>query len=301
MDFALPAVAARAVEPARWLMILGIVYTLATSVLFFVGDQPAASQVAVTEGPGEQAAPAVNLNELIAANLFGASASRAAERVEAEATTETRLPLVLNGVFVATHPDDSAAIIAQKGKTGVLYGIGDQVPGNATLHRVHPHHVVLRRAGALETLTFPETPPSFREDPNDDGESGVAGSGGIAPAGDTLTDPVTATELSADPRQVVELYRERLRADPEGTLQELGMDRVSDSAAAGYRVDDLAHNPYLRQTGLQSGDVILSVNGHPVGDIGQDQQQLDSVLAQGSARLEVQRGGRKFFVTASLK
>jgi general secretion pathway protein C len=99
----------------------------------------------------------------------------------------------------------------------------------------------------------------------------------------------------------VDTYRERLNSDPEGTLAELGLGRVSDSAAAGYRLDDLADNPYLRQTGLQPGDVILSVNGRPVGDIGADQQQIDSVLAEGSARLEVQRGDRRFFVTASLK
>jgi hypothetical protein len=29
--------------------------------------------------------------------------------------------------------------------------------------------------------------------------------------------------------------------------------------------------------------------------------EIDNVLAQGSARLEVQRGARRFFVTASLR
>jgi len=51
---------------------------------------------------------------------------------------------------------------------------------------------------------------------------------------------------------------------------------------------------------LQPGDVILSVNGRPVGDLSQDRLEVDNVLAQGSARIEVQRGTRRFFVTASL-
>jgi general secretion pathway protein C len=51
---------------------------------------------------------------------------------------------------------------------------------------------------------------------------------------------------------------------------------------------------------LQPGDIILSVNGQAVGDIRQDQKQIDNLLAQGSARLEVQRGNRRFFITASL-
>ena len=62
----------------------------------------------------------------------------------------------------------------------------------------------------------------------------------------------------------------------------------------------MTDSPFLSQTGLQPGDVILSVNGRPVGDINRDQKELDNVLAQGSARLEVQRGTRRFFVTASL-
>ncbi len=71
-------------------------------------------------------------------------------------------------------------------------------------------------------------------------------------------------------------------------------------SAEGYRLDDLAQSPYLSQTGLQQGDVILSVNGKAVGDIRQDQQEIDNILAQGSARLEIQRGTRRFFITASL-
>jgi general secretion pathway protein C len=296
-------VATRAVEPARWLIMFGIVYTLATSVLFFIADQPGSPAATAVQGSDGPTLPEVNLNEVLAANLFGSATPRAVTtEVQEQATTETRLPLILNGVFVAEHPDHSAAIIAQKGKTGVLYGIGDQVPGNATLHRVHTQHVVLRRAGALETLTFPEVRPTFRVDPHDDPGSRTARerSPSLAALPDAPPDDGPAPVESATER-VVDTYRERLNSDPEGTLAELGLGRVSDSAAAGYRLDDLADNPYLRQTGLQPGDVILSVNGRPVGDIGADQQQIDSVLAEGSARLEVQRGDRRFFVTASLK
>ena len=100
---------------------------------------------------------------------------------------------------------------------------------------------------------------------------------------------------------VVQNYRERLQQDPAGTLSSLGVAPVSTSGAQGYRLDNLAGSPYLAQTGLQAGDVVLSVNGRPVGDVQQDQLQIDNIVAQGSARLEVQRGTRRFFVTASLK
>ena len=100
---------------------------------------------------------------------------------------------------------------------------------------------------------------------------------------------------------MAERVRERLKADPRAALGELGLTPVGGEAAGGYRLDRLSQSPYLRQTGLKPGDVILSINGQPVGDVGRDRLELDNVLAQGSARIEVQRGERRFFITASLQ
>ena len=100
--------------------------------------------------PGSQ--QNVNINDILQANLFG-KADAEGRPAKAAPTSETRLPLILNGVFVAEIPEDSAAIVAQKGRTGILYGVGDSLPGNAVLDEVHPDHVVLRRAGTRETLT----------------------------------------------------------------------------------------------------------------------------------------------------
>jgi len=122
-----------------------------------------------------------------------------------------------------------------------------------------------------------------------------------APSYDNHEIPPEAGMEDASVRQLVDEYREEIEQNPEQALDELGVSPVSDGSAEGYRIGDLAHSPYLSQTGLQPGDVILSVNGRPVGDLNQDRLELDNVLAQGSARLEVQRGNRRFFVTASLQ
>jgi general secretion pathway protein C len=101
--------------------------------------------------------------------------------------------------------------------------------------------------------------------------------------------------------EVLNRYKQQLEEDPQGTLSSLGVSPVAEGAAQGYRLGNLAQSPALSQTGLQPGDVVLSVNGMPVGNVQQDKQQLDNVLAQGAARLEIQRGARRFFVTASLR
>jgi S1-C subfamily serine protease len=102
-------------------------------------------------------------------------------------------------------------------------------------------------------------------------------------------------------RETVEHYRARLDSDPEGTLNELGVAPVADDSAAGYRLGALAEHPAVRQAGLQSGDVILSVNGSPIGNVDQDRQQVERLIAEGTVRLEVQRGNRRMFITTSLQ
>ena len=99
----------------------------------------------------------------------------------------------------------------------------------------------------------------------------------------------------------MDTYRTRLQANPEQALSDIGLQPVSASGTRGYRVASLANAPQLAQTGLQAGDVIVSVNGRPVGNVRTDRMEIDSVLAAGAARLEVQRGERRFFLQASLR
>ncbi len=284
------------VEPARWLAVFGIAYTLAMSVLFFVSG-PAGSDL--TTGSGTSASPlpaptANSVNAILSRNLFGVAGATAASD-GATAEVETRLPLQLLGVFVAEQGSadaDSAAIVAQKGKPGELYQIGDLLPGNAELIEVHPHHIVLRRAGARETLRFPDVAQlQLANAP----ESNI-------PDKFAATTGAVGRQVASNrtPRELIDAYRDRLSEDPQRALDDLGIAPVSVGSSQGYRLDNLAQSPYLSQTGLQPGDIILSVNGQAVGDIRQDQKQIDNILAQGSARLEVQRGNRRFFITASL-
>ncbi len=307
----------RLAGPARWLMVAGIAYTVATTVLYFLSAPPgsrAASGLGDGSGTAGSVRPAadIDINALLARNLFG---SVDVEAIEAQAdespTVATRLPLELQGVFVAEVAEESAAIISQKGKGGELYAIGADLPGNATLIEVLPDHVVLRRAGAREALYFPDQQDSGWAQPVNQDEPLARTTGGNPYAENAEPEPVggvaeilerggTADEAN-DMGEIISAIREQVDADPGSALDALGITPVEEGGASGYRLGNLAQSPYLSQTGLQPGDVIVSVNGRPVGDLNQDRMEIDNVLAQGSARLEVQRGNRRFFVTAALK
>ncbi len=302
----------RLVEPAKILIIIGIAYSLATAGWYVIsGPTP----VALTEAKiaTRTTKPALSASEIVARNLFGKVLTAGPAPTVYDAP-ETRLRLTLEGVFQAETPEESAAIVSEQGKPGELFLVGGKMPGNAVLTEVHADRIVLRRGGVYETLRFPEETAVLANDTAiyDEPSSSVMMLG--APAPDSEDQASEAPDLSAEaPPQasseeppasigsVVQSYREKLEQDPVGTLNSLGVAPVSSAGAKGYRLDTLASSPYLAQTGLQAGDVILSVNGRPVGDVQQDQAQLDNIVAQGSARIEVQRGTRRFFVTASLK
>lgn len=290
---------AKAVGPLRWALVVGIAYTLASTAMFFVSGTPATPIAPPVPAPsaGGRVAASVDLGAILKAGLFGHAPDQDAGAAALQPTAKTRLPLTLQGVFVTEPPSDSAAIIARKGNPGRLYAIGDELPGNATLRAVQAEQVILLRAGQHETLTFPEG-ESFRRVPVPPPNANADASPSPAPPAERETrqerPPETAEEL-------VERYRERLNDNPEELLEELAMAPVSRGEAAGYRVGSLANLPYLSQTGLLAGDLILSVNGRPVGDVQNDRSSLSNLLASGSARIEVQRGERRFFVTTSLQ
>ena len=298
----------KGVEPIKWLIIVGIAYTLATAVWSFFEPPVIAAIETTTTTPAENRAPA-NVNWILTKNLFGKTgATPDNDSRDDEPTVQTRLPLELRSVFVAEDPqaNPSAAIVAQRGKSGLLYRVGDNLPGNATLVEVRTDRIILRRAGSRETLMFPQPKTQLATetfDAQDESAQDIEQPQGNRnrSLGFDIGDASSDGKSSREQANLLEIYRDKLSNDASATLSELGIETIDSTGAGGYRIADVGQSPYLRQTGLQAGDIILSVNGRPVGDISTDQLEIDNIMAQGSARIEVQRGSRRFFITASLK
>jgi len=315
--------AARSPDIVKLLLIAGIAYTLISTLWHFLSgpEQSGQQQPIAGVDRSSRSTAAVDIQSIIGANIFGDISAAPLVEKEPEPTNEpakeTRLPLTLLGVFQAENAEESAAIVAQKGKAGLRYGVGQTMPGNAKLVEVYSDHIILRRAGVRETLRFPKTDRMLSS--SDDSQSNQPNPSARRAVRQAKITPPTrpipaqqnaararnsTTPLASNPaataRQAVDEYRNKLEDDPEGTLNSIGVEPVSAGDAQGYKLGGLANSPLLRNTGLQSGDVLLSVNGQPVGDIAQDQLRINSVLAEGSARLEVMRGSRRFFVTAAL-
>ena len=159
-------IASHGATPAKWLMVLGMAYTLASVVLVVAAPPeaaPAQPRGTVARDPGGTR-PGADLQSILNANLFGApgavSAATARAAAVRETPVDTRLPLTLHGVFVADPPQDSTAILAHQGRAENLYRIGEAVPGNATLEAVALDHVLLRRGRSPGEVGVSRTGPA---------------------------------------------------------------------------------------------------------------------------------------------
>ncbi len=305
------------------LLVALIAWSLWESALFFMSPPEEKSSQVPSDLGTNNVSDVGSIDHITSLNLFG-DASRAQLNSTAtvtESLVETRLNLELIGVFAASDddPQDSAALISEKRGTAKLFRINERVPGNATLIEVFADRVVIERAGKRELLRFPTTQSNFTPQAesgrgtNDPALSRTRPASGDSPVATTSLNAISIAGSEAEKltstgpksqqsvRQVVASYQGRLENDAEGTLAELGIKPVSTEVAGGYRLGSLASHPALRQTGLQPGDILLSVNNRAIGNVAEDRLEFENVLAQGSARLEIKRGSRNFFITVSLK
>lgn len=290
--------------------------SVAHTVLFFIDNLAGDGLAVAPSAPSRSATTPSNVN-LSQLNLFGAAAAPATPtNVDAP---ETNLNLELDGVFTAADPDDSSAIIAESGKSGILYQIGDRLPGNAVLNAVFDDHILIKRGDRFEKLMFSDstTQQPFKlgtpTAANASRGSLIRSIGGL-PSNrlqeirdriEQRSEQISSSRSEqqspgASIRDYVDDYREQIKSDPNAVLDKLGVAPVNQGEADGYRIGGNVPQQFLSQAGLQQGDVILSVNGTPVGVAMNDRNLVDQAMAAGRVRVEVQRGSRKFFLTVPI-
>lgn len=215
---------------------------------------------------------------------------------------ETKLNLELQGIFITEDAKFSTAIVAKKGKIGELFAIGDKLPGNAILAAVLEDHVLIRRGTKMEKLLFSDSKFQFVSDEAPENTSSRSG-GGISAitrsqlgnARNSIRNANGSNNKSTNNKTLTQ-YQEKLRNDLHGTLSEAGITPVSIDESNGYKVGADAQAA-VKQAGLQPGDMILSINGRPVGVASNDAALMAQVMASSRVRVEVQRGTRRFFLT----
>ncbi len=199
---------------------------------------------------------------------------------------ETKLRLVLLGSTHSNDPEGSGAIIARPGSAGEFYRVGDIVQGRTKLADVYPDRVILDTSGKMETLKFeddksgsqPMTRQPARAVQTDNEDEVIR----------QMTDRFSQIRRPSD---FVTMAGAMAQESPELLIRSLGLEAVG--VGEGYSITG---SSVLLKAGMQPGDKILSINSQPLGDTQSDQMLFEQVMNDGRARIEVQRGNKRFTI-----
>lgn len=216
------------------------------------------------------------LANITAAHLFGAAPQTT---TTANNRAASLTPLVLTGVIASPDPRDGYAILGSSAtSTRTVYAGREAAPG-IILAEVYPQWVVLLRGRERVTLRLPrnEVSAGFASSPvlargspvGDTDDGGESGGGYLPPA------PIT---------------------DGAAVLHAFALRRTMVDGQAGELIARSSLNQkVLAALDLSPGDVIVQVNGVPVG--AQNSPDLMRVLQSGNATLMVVKDGQETSVT----
>jgi general secretion pathway protein C len=221
-----------------------------------------------------------NIQSVVSAHLFGVAAADSAAQ-DPDNAPQTSANLLLAGTIATQDPKHGVAIISDGGAPSKVYSVGERV-GGAALHSVYLDHVILDRAGVLETLLLPrQLPPSGR-----------------APA-------VARRVPGADPRTAaaVDNIRRMVQQDPSILDQVMRTVASYDNAAGklrGFRAYPGRNRAIFSKLGLKAGDLVTAINGTPLDDPQRSQDVFNTIQTSDHVTVTIERGGQRQDITLNI-
>lgn len=218
------------------------------------------------------------LKKVAAYHLFGDAKNPGVIQQKVIDAPDTRLHLILKGVFATSNPKMAIAIIATKKGNDKSYYIGDKLNGGALLHAVYADRVILNRNGNLETLRLPKT---ATED-----------------LYNKIIEPLSVSEnaelaINGLTQQKLKNLRTTLLTDPGKIWKQVRINPVMKKGKiSGYSV---VHNDaaLMKSLGLRKTDVIIAVNGELLSDPTTLYGLLNTLSKQQNLALTIERNGKQ--------
>ena len=197
---------------------------------------------------------------------------------------ETKLKLMLRGVFSSDNQANARAIIADPRGKEEQYSIGDQLPGNAELSEVHKDKVILKRGGRYETLRLPS-----------DNKPGK-------PAYTASRRSTSSVRSSSSPAQRLRTVRENLRKRPRDlyNLVRATPKKDGEGKTIGYELGPGRDPELFTQVGLQEGDVAIQINDIKLDNPANSARALKSAQSGDTVSVTVLRNGQQEVLSLSV-
>lgn len=205
---------------------------------------------------------------------FDAFFRTGAQSSYAEATAAGSSQMRLFGVR-AGGPGGGSAIVGLPDGRQVSVGVGEEIEPGLVLQAVGADYVTLSRGGSISRLIFSEAPVGAAPPPPPPAEPQT-----VTPT--PATAPVAAAPAPSGP--VVDPARLVGQASLRPRMQGLRIN--------GFTVSAAGDGAALRAAGLQSGDVILAVNGQALDSVDRIAGLRAQLTNATSAEIRFERGGQ---------
>jgi len=193
---------------------------------------------------------------------------------------DTRLKLVLRGVFASEESGKAQAIIADPRGKEEHYAVGDSLPGNAELREVHPDRVILQRNGRYETLRLlPDSRSKARPVVRSHSKT-------VAKRHEQRIREIRQT-IKQRPNLLIDAVRPRPYLGEGGVME-------------GYTLMPGRDPALFRDLGLRPGDVVVQINGIRLNSKENGMQALKSIQSGDQASMTLLRGGQEQVVNLQM-
>jgi len=277
-----------------WLLNILLVIWIASLVATLTWDLLAPSETPETAAVVAESVPVPPnpdrqlISQLPGWHLMGVTAKGSAPvKISAPVDApETKLKLVLRGVYSSEDQDKGHAIIADPRGKEEQYSIGDMLPGNAELSEVHADKVILQRGGRYETLRLPtDNKP-----------------GNTASRSNTATRRSVPARSASSPEQRLRTVRENLRKRPRDlyNLVRATPKKDAEGNTIGYELGAGRDPELFKQVGLQKGDVAIQINDIKLNNPANSARALKSAQSGETVSVTVLRNGQEEVLSLSV-
>jgi len=176
---------------------------------------------------------------------------------------ESKLKIELLGTFINNDDRFSSAIISIENLTPTLAKKKSLIMPKVSIEEIYLDKIVIESSGTLEIVSLSDNP------------------------GPQITQ---RNEINNKPKNKKEVKNKEEKTPREITLEKYGLEPVSSTEAEGYIITENAKE-IIEKFGLSPGDIVVSVNGYPIGDNYSDTLATKSFQDSGAASVVVNKSG----------
>lgn len=180
--------------------------------------------------------------------------------------------LTLLALFQTDNQSLASAVIYIEGIGAYRYQVGDFLGPETDLVALLPDRALVRHQGHISALYLQAL-------------GSQAGSEHAVPGSNNMADEADFSQLSDDERRKKEF------------LARVDLHPVSEGMPFGYIVGDRVPSEVKDNVDIVPGDIILSLNGYPLGEHSSDFLAWDSYQATQRLSVVVRRDGDEFVIT----